>query len=75
MCAGLLAVSEQGWLPAVQFSGEEKPGITHPDSHIWRYFLCPVALNSAPESRDHSALTTEGRSYDNSRYDNNIIGG
>lgn len=41
----------QGWYPAAQISGEEKPGITHPDSHIWRYFLCPLCLRSAPENR------------------------
>lgn len=66
-------VLEQDWLPCVQISGEERPGITHPDSHIWRYFLCPVALNSDPANRHHSDLTTEGRSYDNSSYDNNVI--
>ena len=68
-------VLEQGWLPSAQISGEERPGITHPDSHIWRYFLSPVALNSAPANRHHSDSTTEGRSYGNSSYDNNVIGG
>lgn len=75
MCRAASCVLKQGWSPAAQISGEERPGITHPDSHIWRYFLCPVALNSAPENRYHSDLTTEGRSYDNSGYDNNVIGG
>lgn len=72
MCVQVL---EQGWSPSAQMSGEERPGITHPDSHIWRYFLSAVALNSAPANRHHSDLTTEGRSYDNSSYDNNFIGG
>lgn len=75
MCRAASCVLKQGWSPAAQISGEERPGITHPGSHIWRYFLCPVALNSAPENRHHSGLTTEGRSYDNSSYDNNVIGG
>lgn len=49
-------VFEQGWLPSAQISGEEKPGITHPDSHIWRYFLSFAALNSALANLHHSDL-------------------
>lgn len=45
-----------GWYPVAQISGEEKPGITHPDSHIWRYFLCPLCLRSAPENRPTQIL-------------------
>lgn len=47
--AALQASSPDACRAAAQISGEEKPGITHPDSHIWRYFLCPLCLHSAPE--------------------------